>query len=94
MDDPSTYFCIILSGTVNLRTISSISYEKSNGLKRGNCFGESAIMKNVARSSDAIAKEKSEILLLEREKYIQLLLACRQKVRSFISKSLSQFLDL
>jgi CRP-like cAMP-binding protein len=72
--DPGTSLCIIQSGRIKLSLISASGREVIiDLLGPGDVFGELALLDGEPRSADCVATEVTELLLLQRDDFLQFL---------------------
>jgi CRP-like cAMP-binding protein len=72
--DPGTSLCVIQSGRVKLSLISTSGREVIiDLLGPGDVFGELALLDGEPRSADAVATEVTDLLLLQRQDFLQFL---------------------
>jgi CRP-like cAMP-binding protein len=72
--DPGTSLCVIQSGRIKLSLISATGREVIiDLLGPGDVFGELALLDGEPRSADAVATEGADLLLLQRQDFLQFL---------------------
>jgi CRP-like cAMP-binding protein len=72
--DPGTSLCVIQSGRIKLSLISTSGREVIiDLLGPGDVFGELALLDGEPRSADAVATESTDLLLLQRQDFLQFL---------------------
>jgi CRP-like cAMP-binding protein len=72
--DPGTSLCVIQSGRIKLSLISTSGREVIiDLLAPGDFFGELALLDGEPRSADAVATESTDLLLLQRQDFLQFL---------------------
>jgi CRP/FNR family transcriptional regulator, cyclic AMP receptor protein len=74
--DPGTSLCMVSTGRVKLALTSTEGREVIlDVLGPGEVFGELALLDGEPRSADAVAVERTELLLLQRDEFIRFLRA-------------------
>jgi CRP-like cAMP-binding protein len=72
--DPGTSLCVIQGGRIKLSLISTSGREVIiDLLGPGDVFGELALLDGEPRSADAVATESTDLLLLQRQDFLQFL---------------------
>lgn len=73
--DPGTSLCVVQNGRIKLGLTSTEGREiVIDLLGTGDVFGELALLDGEPRSATAVATEASDLLLLERDEFVQFLL--------------------
>ena len=72
--DPGTSLCIVAAGRVNMVVTSPDGKELIvNALGPGDFFGEMSLLDGEPRSTDAVASEPTQLMLLRREDFLRVL---------------------